>query len=1410
MAGAKKNSGAIGILFQVAGGGDINGETGTIINQQLKMLVSAINNSKTPEIKFRIDYAALQKDVANIKKVLQGAAGGSGGSSGSRKSAVSQLFKEATSSAREYYKYLDDAQRRSSKTTELTLSEGVLQTTNPERYGRYVEEFTRVAAKYRDAVSDLQSHGGADEIFKFSTFENQLSARSEMFGIDAITRAQTAYSNLSEKARTFIEDNKDIAAMSIPEVRSAFSKLGELANRTGDDAYKSYEELNSQLRKTRDLVKGSEKDFVSWGQKFKNTFSTRIRSALAGLGVAAAIQGFRLLVNSVVEVDSALTDLQIVTKATDDQLKAFTNSVEEASKRSGASIVDLTRSATTFARLGFSLADASKYAELTEAYSRVSGVTVDEATTNLTGVIKAFGVTSDEFESVLDRLIYVGNNYAISSGEIGEGMNNAASALAAGGNDINEAMVILTAANTTVQNIAKASTAVRTISARLSKSKAELETMGEDTDGLAESTAAYQKELLALSGVDIKDTNGRLKSTYEILDELAAAWTRVEEAGNKEAVATLVASTRNQNIFYSILQNWQDTKSIIKEVEDGAASSELANATETRLSSVRGMLDVLKSSFVSFSKDFLSSDAVKLVLSLANRLMNILTFVGKIVSAVGGLKTILVQVAAISIIKNYKDIIAWFQLLPDLFKSITSKLGGFVAGLSATQAALIAVTLAISFVAAAIGKVKQVREEQMRASIQASQAAVDEAKAIADNVKSLDDLIARYKGVEAARIGNRTQGQLDEVKSIQEEINALIGDQAKQIDVVNGKYDEQILKLDSIREKDITAAIESAQRSQIDAVSAFKSSRFFDTVFGSDVQKIPYGETFKMLRSAGAFLDFAGGNQASSSGVGFRTSFSTIEDFVKQYEIISKVVSDMKDLEAHGKGVFTGTSGFNALTGFLSDSREIYNQYKDTADAIEKYEAELEKIIAGKDNSAALALKSTLDILEALEGPYDALTAAIKAFNEQGYISSENFEPLLDTYPQLAQYLYETEYGYTITADALERYLELQRDEIIATYLSSKATSDKETALKNLQRFLLVENTLRRKAVASEKADTSALNAQKDALKDQLDAYKDLVDYRKKLLKTYQDELDYQRELEKKQKNVATLQQKLAVAQLDDSEAGRRRARELSADLASAQEDLDDFTLDHAIEVLTNDLDMQYEEYKNMIDGEIDRVENAISALKDSNASTVSAATISLEQALADYEARQDAKRKTAASAKETMDAHYAEKAAKYADPLWDISETPVVRSPFIRSDNETKSPFIRSDDEGNKWFYDFGTKKWVKIESHHSGGLIGNINALKQNEEFAVLMKGEHVSTPAQVKRFMDYTLPQMSSIAASAGGNEFNAPLVSIECGTVTQDALPGLKTIVDEAVTEVKRQLDSGMSRVGYKPTVKKFIN
>ena len=379
--------------------------------------------------------------------------------------------------------------------------------------------------------------------------------------------------------------------------------------------------LNAEFLRTEEALKRIGAQTNTVGNKIREAFSTRVIQRVAQMLLFQIMRALRQVYQNVADINKSMTELKIVTQATSDQIDKAADSIAKAARRIGATVSDLIDSTTVYARLGYTLADAQVLAEKTTMYANVSGVNVNEATTNITGLIKAFNIGADGLENVLDQLIYVGNNFPISQAEIGEAINNAGSALAANGNTLQEAIGILTAANASLQDVSKASTAVRTIAARISNSTAELEELGEDTGIYTTNVInAKMKEL----GVTVAFANGELRSTYDVLNDLAAKWGDLTDE-QRASVANMLAGTRQQNAFYSIMSNWEEAKDVVAEESEGIGS--LMDAQGTYIDSVEGRMQQLNATFESFSANVLKSDLVKIVIQALNGLTTALDWI---------------------------------------------------------------------------------------------------------------------------------------------------------------------------------------------------------------------------------------------------------------------------------------------------------------------------------------------------------------------------------------------------------------------------------------------------------------------------------------------------------------------------------------------------------------------------------------------------------------------------------------------------------------------------------------------------------------------------------------------------------------------------------------------------------------
>ncbi|MEG1562297.1 MAG: phage tail tape measure protein [Bacteroides sp.] len=399
----------------------------------------------------------------------------------------------------------------------------------------------------------------------------------------------------------------------ISSIRTGFLDLQRNIRETGDEGY-------------------------TMGEKLKNAYEKFGNWSIVTRTMMAAWRGIKQVVTTVKELDTSLAALQFVTRASDVQLKEFSKSAADVAKTIGGSITDILGASQVYSRLGFDLEKSLDLSKYTTIFSRIGDVEIGDAEKNITSMVKAFNIDTDDLESLLDKIVDVDNKFAISSAEIGAGMQNAASSLMAAGNTIEQSMAILTAGNTTTQDIDKVSTAIRTITARIQNSSSELSELGEELPGEYDSIAKYREKLLGLTGVDIlEDDAETFRATYDILNDLAGVYDKLSGV-DQASVRTMLAGTRQTNIFNALMSEWGEAQKVMETTK--TSSGTMAAAQEIFLSSIQGRLDLLSASFQDFAQTVMDSGLIKWIVSSGTTVLNILTSIIDKVGTLPALATI--------------------------------------------------------------------------------------------------------------------------------------------------------------------------------------------------------------------------------------------------------------------------------------------------------------------------------------------------------------------------------------------------------------------------------------------------------------------------------------------------------------------------------------------------------------------------------------------------------------------------------------------------------------------------------------------------------------------------------------------------------------------------------------------------
>lgn len=377
-------------------------------------------------------------------------------------------------------------------------------------------EFTNADMKTFDRLSNGYSKLNT-EIKQFTT-----SVDDSLTSIKSADRNRTAFDKIGSRLTDYYNRYETQLTKNI----GLYNKWLTLTQRANSGQFASIAEANREFAAFRTEARKAGVEIETFGSKLEKTFGTRMRSALAGYGVMAGEMAIRDILRNAIEVDTAMTELKKVTDETDKGYADFLNNAQERAQKLGATLTETVSATADFARLGYSVSEASNLADVAIMYSNIGdGIQdIDQASSSVISTMQGFGLQSENAIDIVDKFNEVGNRFATTSADVGEGMRRSSAAMAAAGNDIDQSIALFTAAQEVTQDADVVGTAMKTISMRLRSTKSDMESAGIETEGMSENISTLRDEVLALSGVDIQLSANEYKDTFTILQEMSKVW----------------------------------------------------------------------------------------------------------------------------------------------------------------------------------------------------------------------------------------------------------------------------------------------------------------------------------------------------------------------------------------------------------------------------------------------------------------------------------------------------------------------------------------------------------------------------------------------------------------------------------------------------------------------------------------------------------------------------------------------------------------------------------------------------------------------------------------------------------------------------------------------------------------------
>lgn len=294
-----------------------------------------------------------------------------------------------------------------------------------------------------------------DLVNNYERFNQTLQkVRNNLATVSAETRTMATslqINTLDNKMSTWMEKNSKASktfGASIASLRQNLANLG--ANATVSDLKK----IENQFKSIDIAARQMHLTGKTFGDTFKSAFSSIAHYVSVSTVLYQSINAIKQMFNNVVAVDTAMTELKKVTNETAEAYSKFLDGAGSTAKEIGSTVTAIVNSTADFSRLGYNFQDAQELAKVANIYSVVGDEvdSIDAASSSVISTMAAFKVEAADAISIVDKFNEVGNNFAISSGGIGDALTRSASSMAAANNTLDETIALITAANTVVQD----------------------------------------------------------------------------------------------------------------------------------------------------------------------------------------------------------------------------------------------------------------------------------------------------------------------------------------------------------------------------------------------------------------------------------------------------------------------------------------------------------------------------------------------------------------------------------------------------------------------------------------------------------------------------------------------------------------------------------------------------------------------------------------------------------------------------------------------------------------------------------------------------------------------------------------------------------------------------------------------
>jgi len=411
------------------------------------------------------------------------------------------------------------------------------------------------------------------------------------------------------------------------EVSTAQVAASDTLNQLAEDTAKRQGQQSSAGLEVQTL----EKQSSALGKAFK-------QFTIYAIAVRAARRALNEAKKTIQDLDKYLTEQAMVTGKTRQETYALLKEYQNLSKQLGATTKDVANVATQYMRQGKTTQDALTLTEAAISAAKVAGISASESVNYLTTALNGFQLSAQDAMAVSDKFAAIAATSATSYEEIATALSKVASQANLAGMSIDYTTALLAKGIETTREAPETiGTALKTIIARMRELTDYGETLEGDTD------LNNVETQLAYVGIQLRNNNGDLRSTEDVLNDLGQKWDTLN-SNQQAAVAKALAGTRQQSRLIAMMSDYERVTEL-QEIAQRSQGTTLAQM-DTYLQGMDAALNKINVAWESIITNLTNSDVI---IGLMNTFGGILDMVGQILNSTPGLIAAITTISLIGL-----------------------------------------------------------------------------------------------------------------------------------------------------------------------------------------------------------------------------------------------------------------------------------------------------------------------------------------------------------------------------------------------------------------------------------------------------------------------------------------------------------------------------------------------------------------------------------------------------------------------------------------------------------------------------------------------------------------------------------------------------------------------------------------